>query len=115
MLKIPFIPMWNVTFDEIHIWYVEGISAGQGLGKDDFSKHNPIAILKLLLHIPSYWSYSTKISTRKTSFILKLHFFPRNLEMKDFLANDPKVLSAHPFTSYDLVANISHDGEPGKC
>ncbi len=33
--------------------------------------------------------------------------------MKEFLADGPKVLEAHPYTSYDLVANISHDGEPG--
>ena len=43
----------------------------------------------------------------------KLCLFYRNLDMKEFLANDPKVHAAHPFTSYDLLANISHDGEPG--
>ena len=34
--------------------------------------------------------------------------------MKDYLLDDPKVRERHPHTSYDLVANIPHDGEPGK-
>ena len=34
--------------------------------------------------------------------------------MQEYLVDDPKVREKYPFTCYDLVANISHDGEPGK-
>ena len=33
--------------------------------------------------------------------------------MKEYLVDDPKIHEQHPHTSYDLVANISHEGEPG--
>ena len=33
--------------------------------------------------------------------------------MKEYLVDDPKVQKKYPHTCYDLVANISHDGEPG--
>lgn len=70
-----------------------------------------------LTKLPPYLIIFLKRFTNNTFFIEKnptiVNFPIKNLEMKDFLANDPKVLSAHPFTSYDLVANISHDGEPG--
>lgn len=41
--------------------------------------------------------------------------FDRNLDLKDYLVDDPKILKNHPKTCYDLVANIPHDGEPGKA
>ena len=35
--------------------------------------------------------------------------------MAEFLANDDAVVAAHKHTVYDLIANICHDGQPGKC
>ena len=34
-----------------------------------------------------------------------------NVDLREFLSKDPEVQDAHPCTSYDLVANIVHDGE----
>ena len=33
--------------------------------------------------------------------------------MAEFLSSDPAVQDAHPHTSYDLLANICHDGPAG--
>ena len=33
--------------------------------------------------------------------------------MKEYLVDDPKVREKYPQACYDLVANVSHDGEPG--
>ena len=33
--------------------------------------------------------------------------------MKEYLVEDPKIREKYPDTCYDLIANISHDGEPG--
>ena len=38
----------------------------------------------------------------------------RDIDMAEFLSNDPEVQDAHPHTVYDLIANICHDGHPGK-
>jgi hypothetical protein len=37
----------------------------------------------------------------------------RSLDLAEYLSSDPKVQDAHPHTSYDLIANICHEGEPG--
>jgi len=34
--------------------------------------------------------------------------------MAEYLSSDPKVQDAHPHTTYDLIANICHEGDPGK-
>ena len=33
--------------------------------------------------------------------------------MAEFLSSDSSVQDAHPYTVYDLVANICHDGQAG--
>ena len=37
----------------------------------------------------------------------------RDIDMAEFLSSDPAVQDAHPHTSYDLLANICHDGPAG--
>lgn len=39
----------------------------------------------------------------------------RDIDMAEFLANDEDVVNAHKYTVYDLIANVCHDGQPGKC
>ena len=34
--------------------------------------------------------------------------------MAEYLVSDPAIQDAHPHTQYDLIANICHEGEPGK-
>lgn len=34
--------------------------------------------------------------------------------MAEYLVSDPTIQDAHPHTQYDLIANVCHEGEPGK-
>ena len=34
--------------------------------------------------------------------------------MAEYLVSDPAIQDTHPHTQYDLIANICHEGEPGK-
>lgn len=34
--------------------------------------------------------------------------------MAEFLSSDPAIQDAHPHTTYDLLANICHDGPAGQ-
>lgn len=43
---------------------------------------------------------------------LNTYTVSRNVDFGDILT--PEVKQRHPFTTYDLVANIVHDGEPGQ-
>ena len=43
---------------------------------------------------------------------MKLTFY-RGLDMREFLSSDEEVIANNKDTCYDLIANISHDGEPG--
>ena len=46
-------------------------------------------------------------------FLVKLTLFPhRNVDFGDILTPEHK--KNHPETRYNLIANIVHDGEPGK-
>ena len=38
----------------------------------------------------------------------------RGVDMAEYLVSDPAIQDAHPHTQYDLIANICHEGEPGK-
>lgn len=40
--------------------------------------------------------------------------FCRDIDMAEFLSSDPQVQDAHPYSVYDLIANICHDGQPGR-
>lgn len=47
----------------------------------------------------------------KCNFQTKHFFSFRNIDFGELLA--PEVRAKHRFTTYDLMANIVHDGEPG--
>ena len=38
----------------------------------------------------------------------------RGVDMAEYLVSEPAIQDAHPHTQYDLIANICHEGEPGK-
>lgn len=39
--------------------------------------------------------------------------FPiKELDMAEYLSSDPVVQATHPYTKYNLAANIVHDGQP---
>lgn len=38
----------------------------------------------------------------------------RGVDMAEYLVSDPVIQDTHHHTQYDLIANICHEGEPGK-
>jgi len=70
-----------------------------------------------LTKLPPYLIVCYKRFTKNNFFIEKnptiVNFPVSNVDLREFLSKDPEVQNAHPCTSYDLVANIVHDGEPG--
>ena len=47
-------------------------------------------------------------------FIIILLIIFRGVDMAEYLVSDPAIQDTHPHTQYDLIANICHEGEPGK-
>ena len=54
--------------------------------------------------------YISQISL-KSEFIFLFLF--RNMDFTEYLSKDPEVQKRNPSASYDLIANIVQDGEPG--
>lgn len=40
------------------------------------------------------------------------HFFPRNVDLREYLTEEAQVTEKN--TTYDLVANVVHDGKPSE-
>ncbi|KAJ1521322.1 hypothetical protein ONE63_002998 [Megalurothrips usitatus] len=78
--------------------------------KEDFMKR--FEIIKL----PTYLILYIKRFTKNTFFVEKnptiINFPVKNVDFGDFLT--PEVKAQHKNTTYNLIANIVHDGEPGK-
>lgn len=64
-----------------------------------------------MLHILLYVK-KLVILVIKFYLVLNLDYVCRNVDFGDILT--PEVKAKHPHTTYDLVANIVHDGEPGQ-
>ncbi|XP_071952068.1 ubiquitin carboxyl-terminal hydrolase 39-like isoform X1 [Antedon mediterranea] len=71
-----------------------------------------------LTRLPPYLILCLKRFNKNTFFVEKnrtiVNFPVKNIDLKEYLSADPAVRNAHPHTSYDLIANIVHDGEPNK-
>lgn len=73
------------------------------------------------MNFPVKWVYDISFITYTILYIKKfvnnisvinLDYVFRNVDFGDILT--PEVKAKHPYTTYDLVANIVHDGEPGQ-
>ncbi|KAH0568896.1 U4/U6.U5 tri-snRNP-associated protein 2 [Cotesia glomerata] len=69
-----------------------------------------------ITELPPYLILYIKRFTKNTFFVEKnptiVNFPVKNVDFGDILT--PEVKARHPYTVYDLVANIVHEGEPGK-
>ncbi|XP_060876822.1 ubiquitin carboxyl-terminal hydrolase 39-like isoform X3 [Metopolophium dirhodum] len=78
--------------------------------KENFMKRFEIT------QLPPYLILYIKRFTKNTFFVEKnptiVNFPVKNVDFGDILT--PEVKAAHKNTSYDLIANIVHDGEPNK-
>eukprot|EP00057_Strongylocentrotus_purpuratus_P000880 XP_001185686.2 PREDICTED: U4/U6.U5 tri-snRNP-associated protein 2 isoform X1 [Strongylocentrotus purpuratus] len=71
-----------------------------------------------LTQLPPYLILCMKRFTKNTFFVEKnptiVNFPVKNIDLAEMLLDDPEVLAAHKYTTYDLVANIVHQGQPGR-
>ncbi|XP_041485760.1 U4/U6.U5 tri-snRNP-associated protein 2-like [Lytechinus variegatus] len=71
-----------------------------------------------LTKLPPYLILCMKRFTKNTFFVEKnptiVNFPVKNIDLAEMLPDDPEVLAAHKYTTYDLIANIVHQGEPGR-
>ncbi|XP_050465376.1 U4/U6.U5 tri-snRNP-associated protein 2 [Cataglyphis hispanica] len=78
--------------------------------KENFMKRFEIT------ELPPYLILYIKRFTKNTFFVEKnptiVNFPVKNVDFGDILT--PEIKAKHPYTTYDLVANIVHDGEPGQ-
>ncbi|XP_028515619.1 U4/U6.U5 tri-snRNP-associated protein 2 [Exaiptasia diaphana] len=69
-----------------------------------------------LTKLPRYLIMSFKRFAKNTFFTEKnptvVNFPVKGIDMAEYLSSDPKVQDAHPRTTYDLIANICHEGDP---
>ncbi|XP_072165657.1 ubiquitin carboxyl-terminal hydrolase 39-like [Diadema setosum] len=71
-----------------------------------------------LTKLPPYLILCMKRFTKNTFFVEKnptiVNFPVKNIDLAELLPDDQEVLAAHKYTTYDLIANIVHEGEPGR-
>ena len=62
--------------------------------------------------VVTWWSHG-HILVALTAQLLHPCVPCRDIDMDEFLPDDPDIQRAHPHTKYDLIANICHDGAAG--
>eukprot|EP00058_Branchiostoma_floridae_P024860 XP_002610350.1 hypothetical protein BRAFLDRAFT_120059 [Branchiostoma floridae] len=70
-----------------------------------------------LTRLPPYLILYVKRFTKNNFYVEKnptIVTFPvKNIDLREYLSKDPEIQKKHPNTTYDLIANIVHDGLPG--
>ena len=120
-LDIPASPLFKDELEQNAIPQVPLVNLLQkfnGFQEKEYKTYNEITVKKFMLtKLPKYMILFVKRFTNNTFFIEKnptvINFPVKGLDMTDFLSTDPKVQAAHKYRCYDLIANISHDGQPG--
>eukprot|EP00111_Clytia_hemisphaerica_P019271 TCONS_00056889-protein len=121
-LDIPASPLFKDQLEQNAIPQVPLLSLLQkfnGHQEKDYKTYYDTTMKRFsLTKLPKYLILFIKRFNNNTFFVEKnptiINFPVKGLDMKDFLSEDEEVQKAHPHTSYDLVANISHEGEPGQ-
>lgn len=92
-----------------------------GMTEKEYKTHRESFIKRFeITKLPPYLILFIKRFTKNNFYIEKnptiVNFPIQDIDMAEFLSSDPAVQDAHPHTSYDLLANICHDGpaEAGK-
>ncbi|XP_071830110.1 ubiquitin carboxyl-terminal hydrolase 39-like [Apostichopus japonicus] len=94
------------------------LSKFDGVTEKEYKTYKDSTIKRFeLTRLPPYLIICIKRFTKNTFFVEKnrtiVNFPVKNIDFKDMLSSDPAVIAKHPHTTYDLMANVVHDGEPG--
>ncbi|KXJ05673.1 U4/U6.U5 tri-snRNP-associated protein 2 [Exaiptasia diaphana] len=93
------------------------LSKFDGSTEKEYKTYKELFIKKFeLTKLPRYLIMSFKRFAKNTFFTEKnptvVNFPVKGIDMAEYLSSDPKVQDAHPRTTYDLIANICHEGDP---
>ncbi|EDO45015.1 predicted protein [Nematostella vectensis] len=119
-LDIPASPLFKDEFQQNIIPQVplsSLLSKFDGTTEKEYKTYKESFIKRYeLLRLPQYLILCIKRFTKNTFFVEKnatvVNFPVKSVDLAEYLSSDPAVQDAHPHTTYDLVANICHDGEP---
>lgn len=118
-LDIPASPLFKDELEQNAIPQVPLINLLQkfnGYQEKEYKTYNDNVVKKFALtKLPKYLILFVKRFTNNTFFIEKnptvVNFPVKGLDMAEFLDSD--AMDANKDTCYDLIANVSHSGEPG--
>ncbi|XP_065672591.1 ubiquitin carboxyl-terminal hydrolase 39 isoform X2 [Hydra vulgaris] len=120
-LDVPASPLFKDELEQNAIPQVPLINLLQkfnGHQEKEYKTYNEISVKKFILtKLPKYLILFIKRFNNNTFFVEKnptvVNFPVKGLDMKEFLLDDKVVLENNKDTCNDLIANISHDGDPG--
>uniref|UniRef100_A0A183IDZ8 ubiquitinyl hydrolase 1 n=1 Tax=Soboliphyme baturini TaxID=241478 RepID=A0A183IDZ8_9BILA len=86
-----------------------------GLTEKEYKTYNENIMKRFeIIKLPSFLIMFVKRFTKNHWYVEKnptiINFPIKNVDLYDCLAEDAKPL--HPYTTYDLIANVVHDGKP---
>lgn len=121
-LDIPSAPLFKDEFEQNIIPQVplsSLLTKYDGVTEKEYKTYRDSTVKRFALtKLPPYLIMCMKRFNKNTFFVEKnptiVNFPVKNIDLGEYLAPDKEVRDAHPFTSYDLLANIVHEGEPGK-
>ncbi|XP_031558310.1 U4/U6.U5 tri-snRNP-associated protein 2-like [Actinia tenebrosa] len=93
------------------------LSKFDGTTEKEYKTYKELFIKKFeITKLPQYLITCFRRFAKNTFFTEKnptvVNFPVKSLDLAEYLSTDPKIQDAHPHTTYDLVANICHEGEP---
>ncbi|KRX44735.1 U4/U6.U5 tri-snRNP-associated protein 2 [Trichinella britovi] len=86
-----------------------------GITEKEYKTYNENIMKRFeITHLPPYLIMFVKRFTKNHFYVEKnptiVNFPIRNVDLYDYLSEDGK--KRHPYTTYDMIANIVHDGKP---
>lgn len=122
MLDIPPSPLYKDEYQQNIIPQVplfQLLSKFDGKTEKEYKTYKETFVKKFeLTKLPNYLIMCLKRFNKNMFFKEKnptvVNFPVKGVDMAEYLVSDPAIQDAHPHTQYDLIANICHEGEPGK-
>ncbi|XP_070544244.1 ubiquitin carboxyl-terminal hydrolase 39-like isoform X2 [Ptychodera flava] len=95
------------------------LSKFDGISEKEYKTYKDSTMKKFeLTHLPKYLLLYIKRFTKNIFFVEKnptiVNFPVKNVDFREYLTKDPEVQKRHKYTTYDLMANIVHEGDPKK-
>lgn len=120
-MDIPASPLFKDELEQNAIPQVPLLNLLQkfnGVQEKEYKTYHDTSVKRFTLtKLPKYLILFIKRFNNNTFFVEKnptiINFPVKGIDMGEFMSKDAEVQEAHKDRCYNLIANISHDGEPG--